>query len=177
MKQLVYTFLLSIVLLPLASSCTSEAEKSEWRITNEEVYYDIVLSNEWKEVDFEGVERGIFYRDIPREPGEEVEKGTEYPEFTSTVDVLYSVKFYDNEDIDLGTTYSNVPLTFDLADIYENGVRGFSIVLQDMVVGDKREVCIPWWLGYGSTEADGIPAFTTLFFTIELMSINQTPWR
>jgi FKBP-type peptidyl-prolyl cis-trans isomerase len=59
-------------------------------------------------------------------------------------------------------------------------VRGFSIALQNMVVGDKWEICIPYNLGYGSTGyiSNGVTyvkSYSTLFFEVELLAINQVP--
>jgi len=42
-----------------------------------------------------------------------------------------------------------------------------------MEVGDKWEVWIPWQLGYGSSASGTIPAYTTLVFEIELISIVE----
>ncbi|MDL2223706.1 FKBP-type peptidyl-prolyl cis-trans isomerase [Bacteroidales bacterium OttesenSCG-928-M06] len=67
-------------------------------------------------------------------------------------------------------------------DFRVNGmVPGFSIALQNMVVGDKWRVCIPYHLGYkttGSSSSTGkviVPGYSTLFFEIELLEINQYP--
>jgi FKBP-type peptidyl-prolyl cis-trans isomerase len=57
-----------------------------------------------------------------------------------------------------------------------NGViPGFSIALQNMVIGDKWEVWIPWSLGYGSAGYSSIPGFSTLVFQIELVDFIQYP--
>jgi peptidylprolyl isomerase/FKBP-type peptidyl-prolyl cis-trans isomerase FklB len=57
---------------------------------------------------------------------------------------------------------------------YDGGIiDGFSTALQHMEVGDKWEVWIPWQLGYGSSASGTIPAYTTLVFEIELVSIVE----
>lgn len=57
---------------------------------------------------------------------------------------------------------------------YDRGIiDGFSTALQHMEVGDKWEVWIPWQLGYGSSASGTIPAYTTLVFEIELVSIVE----
>lgn len=48
-------------------------------------------------------------------------------------------------------------------------ISGWTIALQNMVVGDKWEVWIPQQLGYGSREKDGIPVYSTLIFEIEVI--------
>jgi len=60
-------------------------------------------------------------------------------------------------------------------------IEGWSTVLQDMVLNDEREVCIPYELGYGgsiapyqpssSTVYTLIPAYTTLWFRLKVMKI------
>ena len=56
-------------------------------------------------------------------------------------------------------TYGGVP----------SPITGWTIALQNMVVGDKWEVWIPQKLGYGSNEKDNIPAYSTLIFEIEVI--------
>ena len=41
-----------------------------------------------------------------------------------------------------------------------------------MHVGDKYEIFIPAKYGYGSMKMDGIPAHSTLIFTLELLKIQ-----
>lgn len=48
-------------------------------------------------------------------------------------------------------------------------ITGWTIALQNMVVGDIWEVWIPQKLGYGSSEKDNIPAYSTLIFEIEVV--------
>lgn len=52
-------------------------------------------------------------------------------------------------------------------------VTGFSVAVQSMVVGDKWEICIPYYLGYGNTTYRGIPAYSTLNFRIQLLEVIQ----
>lgn len=40
-----------------------------------------------------------------------------------------------------------------------------------MKVGDKAEVLIPWFLAYGSRDSQVVPAFSALYYNIELLSI------
>lgn len=59
-------------------------------------------------------------------------------------------------------------------------LRGFNIAIQNMVIGDKWEICIPYFLGYGSSGlvqsgVTIIPGYSTLFFEVELLEIDQYP--
>lgn len=78
-------------------------------------------------------------------------------------------KEYQEENFSVGASFA------------VNGVvRGFSIALQNMVVGDKWKICIPYHLGYGASgyRQNGITlirGYSTLFFDVELLEINQYP--
>lgn len=52
-------------------------------------------------------------------------------------------------------------------------IMGWQIALTRMREGDKWKVYIPAKWGYGSTKLDGIPAFSTLVFTLELVKIER----
>lgn len=53
-------------------------------------------------------------------------------------------------------------------------VSGFSIALQNMVVGDKAEVIIPWYLAYGMSGTRTIPPYSALAFDIELLEVSNS---
>ena len=52
-------------------------------------------------------------------------------------------------------------------------IMGWQIALVRMHEGDKWEVYIPAKWGYGSMKMDGIPAHSTLIFTIHLVKIER----
>ena len=45
--------------------------------------------------------------------------------------------------------------------------------MQHMVEGDKYEVWIPQQLAYGASDNGDIPAYSTLIFEIELVSVDE----
>ena len=47
------------------------------------------------------------------------------------------------------------------------------LLLQHMVEGDKYEVWIPQQLAYGASDNGDIPAYSTLIFEIELVSVDE----
>ena len=61
---------------------------------------------------------------------------------------------------------------------YSSVIEGWGVALQNMVEGDKYEIWIPQQLGYadaaqtGSTDAKTIPAYSTLIFEIEVVSVD-----
>lgn len=59
-------------------------------------------------------------------------------------------------------------------------VRGLGVALQNMKAGDIREICVPYELGYGSGGLSSgnltlIEGYSTLFFEVELLAIDQYP--
>ena len=60
------------------------------------------------------------------------------------------------------------PEAFRVSDLIE----GFQIALTHMHIGDRWLVYIPWEKGYGKRSSGPIPAFSTLIFEIELISIS-----
>jgi FKBP-type peptidyl-prolyl cis-trans isomerase len=101
--------------------------------------------------------------------------GTEHPIQTSKVKVLYKGLYYDKTIFDAGSGQSGVPVEFSTG----GTVRGFSFALQNMVVGDRWEIWIPYYLGYGAggyTDYYGnalIKGYSTLIFDVELVSFTQ----
>ena len=56
---------------------------------------------------------------------------------------------------------------------YGSVISGWGVALQHMEEGDIYEVWIPQKLAYGSTVNGDIPAYSTLIFEIELVSVDQ----
>ena len=55
---------------------------------------------------------------------------------------------------------------------YPSVIDGWTVALQYMRGGDIYEVWIPQYLAYGSTAQTDIPAYSTLIFEIELVSVD-----
>jgi FKBP-type peptidyl-prolyl cis-trans isomerase len=162
--------LLPLLLLSFTACNEDDDSTTQWRLDNQAKYDEIKANPEWKEMNTKAVEgpSGVYYKVLPNLDAEGVEKvkGTEHPLQTASVTVNYTGKNYIGTVFDAGTN-----ATFKV-----NGVvRGFSIALQNMVVGDKLEICIPYYLGYGTTVTGTIKAYSTLFFEIELLKIDQYP--
>jgi len=51
-------------------------------------------------------------------------------------------------------------------------IRGWTEVLQLMPAGSKYRVYVPYQLGYGSNDYNGIPGGSLLIFDIELLSVK-----
>ena len=173
MKKIINLIALSILFISFAS-CNKSEDISGWRDANIDAYNKITKNTQYKALTTSSGPSGVYYKII--KSGE----GTENPFQTSTVKICYKGTYYDGVVFDAGTGESETPMEFTC----NKFVRGFSFALQNMVVGDKWEVWIPYYLGYGTegytissyySYQTIIKGYTTLVFEVELVSINQYP--
>ena len=104
---------------------------------------------------------GILYKVL--QTGE----GKVSPTIRSIVSVHYKGTLIDGKEFD-NSYKRNCPEAFRLCDV----IDGWQIALQQMHAGDKWVIYIPYEMGYGSKASAGIPAFSTLIFEVELLSIG-----
>jgi len=177
MKNLFYPIAFFAFILAF-SSCKKNDDLEVWREANTNAYNEIAKNPLYKALSTETGPTGVYYKVIKSGTG------TEHPFQTSFVKVLYKGTYYDGSVFDAGTSGNDMPIEFDLTG--QNIIRGFSFALQNMVIGDKWEIWIPYYLGYGAagyTITDYyyystqtlIKGYTTLVFEIELVSITQYP--
>ena len=105
--------------------------------------------------------RGIYYKVL------EQGNGSTSPTVRSIVSVHYRGTLIDGKEFD-NSYKRNCPEAFRLCDM----IDGWQLALQQMHVGDKWVIYIPYELGYGSKACAGIPAFSTLIFEVELLGIG-----
>ena len=105
--------------------------------------------------------RGIYYKVL------EQGNGSTSPTIRSIVSVHYRGTLIDGKEFD-NSYKRNCPEAFRLCDV----IDGWQIALQQMHVGDKWMIYIPYELGYGTKACAGIPAFSTLIFEVELLGIG-----
>ncbi len=103
---------------------------------------------------------GIYYKVL--KTGE----GKVSPTVRSIVSVHYRGTLIDGKEFD-NSYKRNCPEAFRLCDV----IDGWQIALQQMHVGDKWIIYIPFEMGYGSKASGPIPAFSTLVFEVELLSV------
>jgi FKBP-type peptidyl-prolyl cis-trans isomerase len=171
MKKIFY-LLITVFMAVSFSACNNNDTDETWRDENTEAYKKIVADPAYEELKTDSGPTGVYRKLIKKGDG------TEYPLQTSSVKVLYSGYYYTGVFFDRGTKDNNIPALFTLKppSATESGtVRGFSFALQNMVVGDKYEIVIPYYLGYGEATQSGITGYTTLFFEVELVSITLYP--
>ena len=111
----------------------------------------------------EGVKKlagGILYK--VTEQG----SGTVSPRLYNVVSVHYRGTLMNGREFD-NSYERNCPEAFRLNQVIE----GWQIALQQMHVGDKWIIYIPYTVGYGNRASGPIPAFSTLIFEVELLGI------
>jgi len=168
-------FLLAVVALTLSfNACSKDNSTDVWHQANMDAYNTMVKDSAqyYKEITTETGPLGVYRRVITSGTG------TEYPLQTSKVKVLYNGKYYDGTYFDLGSSKNDSPVEFSVG----STVRGFSFALQQMVVGDKWVIWIPYYLGYGPNDYYDpntyqllVKGYSTLIFEVELVSITQYP--
>ncbi len=175
MKKKIFLWMLCLPLVLAVTSCKDDDDNNDaWRTTNEAAFNAVATSTDYSPVT------------TPQGPGTIYKKvlktgvGTEKPLSTARVKVFYSGTYYDQTTyFDKGSSVDGVPRYFPdltLTNYSSNGViSGMSVALQNMVIGDKWEIWIPWTLGYGASGSGAIPGYSTLVFQVELLGIDQYP--
>ena len=92
--------------------------------------------------------------------------GTVSPQLDNVVSVHYRGTLMNGREFD-NSYERNCPEAFRLNQVIE----GWQIALQQMHVGDKWVIYIPYTVGYGNRASGPIPAFSTLIFEVELLGI------
>ena len=129
---------------------------SQYKLANEEF-----LKQKAQEDGIIALESGILMRQL--------EKGTgdTRPQLNSIVFVNYTGRLIDGTVFDT-TDVQDHPAYFRVREV----IVGWQAALLRMHAGDRYEVFIPARYGYGSMKLDGIPAWSTLCFEIELLKIQ-----
>ena len=103
--------------------------------------------------------------------------GSGCPMFTDSVKVNYRGRLIPSTSYPEGYVFDQSyigeynPATALPSTMYVGGtVDGFATALQHMHIGDYWRVYIPYTLGYGSSDSDVIPAYSTLIFDVELVA-------
>ncbi|MDR0231742.1 MAG: FKBP-type peptidyl-prolyl cis-trans isomerase [Dysgonamonadaceae bacterium] len=165
MKSKLFYFLLIPLFAFAFQSCKDKDDNSsayaEWRAKNE-AHIEAIRNNP----EYEAVT-------IPQGPGtiyRKVLQGSEskdFPLFTDKVKARYKGSFFD------GTVFEDATGRITEFSVGGGIIQGFTIAFQNMQVGEKWEIQIPWNLGYGSQGKGSIPPYSALVFELELVEIIQ----
>ena len=128
----------------------------QYKIANEKF-----LEQKAQEEGIVALESGILMRQL------EKGSGTARPQLSSIVFVNYTGRLIDGTVFDT-TDGQPLPAYFRVREV----IVGWQAALLRMHAGDRYEVFIPAKYGYGSMKLDGIPAWSTLCFEIELLKFQ-----
>ncbi len=145
-KLLVILLGLSLVLM----SC--EKSKADKEMEQLDAY---LLENN---ITVEPTSSGMYYIEKLKGSGSDVKGG-------DNVTVRYKGTFLDGEIFDSGD------YTFPLG--YGRVIKGWDEGINYMNVGGKAILIIPSNMAYGSSDYNGIPAYSTLVFEVELLKIGD----
>lgn len=108
------------------------------------------------------LDNGVIYQVL------EQGSGRVHPRPGSIVYAHYTGRLIDGSVFD-STSGEELPALFRVREL----IMGWQIALTRMSEGDKWRIWIPAKWGYGGTSLDGIPAWSTLEFDLELVKIAQ----
>lgn len=129
--------------------------KGQWQLRNEEFMQEIS-----KEAEVLELGNGVFYKKLSSGSSDV------HPQQFSVVTCHYKGSLINDKVFD--SSYDRgYPEAFRCRDL----IPGFTSALIHMTVGDHWIVYIPYDQGYGTRNNGPIPAFSTLIFEIELISI------
>ena len=123
----------------------------QYKIANEKF-----LAEKAQEEGIKALESGILIREL------EKGSGSRTPQLRSTVYVHYTGRLIDGTIFD--STEGQLPACFRVDEL----IIGWQAALLRMHEGDTF---IPAKYGYGSSKIDGIPAWSTLDFTLTLVRV------
>lgn len=176
--------------MPLLFTACSETEEtdeefSNWQSRNESYFSDIYAKAISDKTGRYEVLHNYSFQDSVRHDYTDyivVEKlttgtGSGCPMFTDSVMVNYRGRLIPSASYPEGYVFDESysgeynPKTAKPSQFYVGGlVDGFATALQYMHIGDYWRVYVPYQLGYGTSDSDEIPAYSTLIFDIALMA-------
>jgi len=89
------------------------------------------------------------------------------PSDKDTVVCNYKGTFLDGREFD-NSYKRGTPIEFAVTRV----IRGWTEILQLMPAGSKYKVYVPYQLGYGNSDYNGIPGGSLLIFEIELLNVK-----
>lgn len=132
------------------------SRKEEYKKQNEQ-FLEALRS----EKDIKELAAGVLYRVL------EMGQGNNTPRLNSIVSVHYKGTLINGREFD-NSWKRNCPEAFRLNEVIE----GWQIALQQMHTGDRWIIYIPYTVGYGTRSSGPIPAYSTLIFEVQLLSIG-----
>lgn len=159
------------VMALLGAACTSKEEKTwndyaDWRDTNDAWLHEQVQTGKYSRFVPDWNQK--IHVDMRWLNDRAATEGNLTPLYTSQCKVKYKGWLYD------GTPFDSSYLRTDSLAVVSPGnlIDGWAIAMEQMRVGDKVEVLVPYTAGYGASGMGSIPPFSALRFEIELRDIT-----
>lgn len=173
MNKKVYVIAIALLSLVFAS-CGDDEDKidEEWKTMNEAAFTKIYNDKSYNQLASPSGNGNVAWKEVDVLENNTIDTRISpegKPYYTDTVSVLYEGWYFNKEGkkIVFDKTYNAQPVKFAV-----NGViEGWTTLLQDMKVGEEREVWIPWALAYGAYGNNSIPGYTTLVFNVKVKDI------
>lgn len=164
----------------------AEEEFADWQATNEQYFSSLyskrrsAISNgdgAWKIITQWSMNDSIATDAADHIIVEVLETGTGSgcPMYTDSVKVHYEGRLIPSKTYTSGYVFDksfsgeyNPDTSLPSKMAVSGVVDGFATALQNMHIGDRWRVYIPYQLGYGTTTSNSIPAYSTLIFDITL---------
>ncbi len=95
--------------------------------------------------------------------------GTVYPSPTGTVTIQNTGTLLNDTQFDISGNESSTGVSFNVSEV----IKGYGEALQKGTANSQMSVFIPSTLAYGLSSRSGIPAFSTLRFEINLLTVTN----
>ena len=208
-KIYLFPILFAAVCLSLASCIDDDDDDikidEEWKALNEKRFSEVGSQGGYQELSSQSGNGKLYWKYSDEIETSGVKNNLRVtvagkPEFTDTVRARYEGWYFDTTgkkvifdstenpslrttiDYGLGLAPSPSPNKVAQKFAVAKVIDGWTTVLQDMTLGEEREICIPYTLGYRSTASTYtpssssttytmIPAYTTLWFRLKVLDI------
>ena len=172
MKKFLYITLAAVMAVTMLDSCLGNNvydEYKDWRETNAEWYYQQAASGQYTEAIAQWDPSAQVL--IKWHNDRSLTEGNLSPLITSTVDVKYQGRLYNNTPFDSSYLNTSPADSIYRCKVNEN-IEGWMIALTRMHVGDSCTVIIPYPQAYGSSKkSDLVLPYSMLVFDIKLVDI------
>lgn len=161
MKQPWFALIMSLLAATTFVSCLNDTSEEDWRDANLAFMKKVAQREGIQSIgDSANGHTGIYYEVLALG-----DQQSPRPVIGDVVVVDYAGFMYDDSTaFETGSDYA--------ARVGSSVIDGWSLALQQMHVGDHWRVYIPYYLAYGSTKYNSIPAYSALIFTIRLKEIS-----
>ena len=174
MKKFFYTVILAVVAIAMLDSCLGKNvydEYKDWREKNDEWFQRQASSGQYTQItaswDPSAKVLMRWHNDTM------LTKDNLKPLISSTVDVKYRLRLYDDTAVDSSYNLTSPADSIYRAVISQN-VEGWMIALTHMHVGDSCTIIIPYQQGYGSSmRSEVLVPYSCLIFDMKLVDIYK----